>query len=143
MRQHIQPRVGRHLRRHAHHKLRVQHRRGRQQTVVYHRVFDILFMIRNDGETAHLGARAARSRDRSERTGRNSPLTVREKDDRLRRVDRRTAAEHDDVIWLELHDARHPRGDGLYIRVGLHIGENLIFRSGALKIIGDIGYLAA
>ena len=143
MRQHVEPSVGRHLRRHAHHQLRVKHRRGRQQAVIDHRVFDILLMIRDDGEAAHLRPGAARRRDRREGTRGDSPLLMREKDDRLCRVDRRTAAKHDHMVRLELNDARRTRGDGLDIWVRLHVGEYLILRARSLQIIGDVRDLAA
>ena len=100
-------------------------------------------MVCDDSEAAQLCTRATRRQNYRERTGLDTSTLAREKDNRLRRVSRRTAAKYDHMVRLELNNARRTRSDGLDIWIRLHVEEYLIFRTCPIQIIGDISYLAA
>mgnify|MGYP001638633509 CR=1 FL=1 len=76
-------------------------------------------MVCNDSETAQLCTHATRRQDYREE---GTPL-VREKGNRLRRVDRRTAAKHNHMVRFELNKAHRPHDDGLDIWIRLQVGK--------------------
>ena len=111
MGQHVHAGVGRNLRRHADHQLRVKDRHIRIQRIVEQRVLNAFIRVANHAGAGHFRAGAAGGWYGHAGFDVDAALLA-EPDDSFRRVHCRTAAEADD----------HLRTQGLHLRNPLHHG---------------------
>ena len=140
------------LLRHSLGELGVDNRDIRRDLEVGDRVLDALRIVGYDRESRYLGRRAGRRGDSAEMS---LPAELRDSEDlahilegdfrilvldphSLSRVDRRTSADSDYPVRLELHHRVRAAHDRLDRRVRLNALEELNFHSGFLQVVHDL-----